>query len=549
MKLPFAFFDRPRSHKHAAVWRLERYTRKDSIVSGLDHFVAAAERAHDHEVVEMLRRMQRGIEALGRGKRSLSRWVGALLASLNEIGVAQGLADDSAGEQLLELLERLRQELVDEPFTVTFAQWRQWLARELETATFRDRAIQSPVVFTHLAAAQLRRFDGLVLLGCDAAHLPGPDGVALFFNQGVRAELGLDTHAQRVARVERELAALLASSASTMITWQRQSAGEPNLLSPQLERLLALHRLAYGVELEDTDMAARLADSDVRHVDIAPEPAATTRASGIAPADLIPARISASGYNALLSCPYQFHARYVLGLGELDDVQEEIEKRDYGELVHDILTEFHKAHPRVSALKPNVARSELEALSRKTFAPLVARNYLARAWLARWLALVPEYLDWQVKREKDGWSWHAGEESRSIDIVTPQGRRFVLHGRLDRVDVNGDGAFSVIDYKTQRPEVLKRKLESVGEDVQLPVYALLWGGPVAAALFLSVERGGGVKEVPLGTEVAQLAEATRERLGTIVDALHNASPLVSQGIDAVCQYCEVRGLCRRNYWA
>jgi ATP-dependent helicase/nuclease subunit B len=268
----------------------------------------------------------------------------------------------------------------------------------------------------------------------------------------------------------------------------------------------------------------------------------------MAPADLIPARISASGYNALLSCPYQFHARYVLGLGELDDVQEEIEKRDYGELVHDILTRFHKAHPRVSALNRDAARSELEALSRETFADLVARNYLARAWLARWLALVPEYLEWQVRREKDGWSWHAGEESRHIEIVTPEGRRFVLHGRLDRVDVNAEGDFSVIDYKTQRPEVLKRKLESVGEDVQLPVYALLWGGPVAAALFLSVERGGGVKEVPLGTEVAQLADATRVRLGTMVDALYNASPLVAQGIDAVCQYCEVRGLCRRNYW-
>jgi ATP-dependent helicase/nuclease subunit B len=548
MKLPFAFFDRPRAQKHSAVWRLERYTRKDSIVSGLDHFIAAAEREHDREVVEMLKRMQRGLDALGRGKRSIARWLASLLASLKEIGVAQGLADDSAGEQLLELLERLRQELADEPFTVTFAQWRQWLARELETATFRDSAIQSPVVFTHLAAARLRRFDGVVLLGCDAAHLPGPDGVALFFNQGVRAELGLDTHVQRVARVERDLAALLASSESTMITWQRQSAGEPNLLSPQLERLLALHRLAYTVELEDTGMAERLVHSDVRHVDSAREPAATARAAAIAPADRIPARISASGYNALLSCPYQFHARYVLGLGELDDVQEEIEKRDYGELVHDILTEFHKAHPRVSALKPEVARSALEALSREAFADLVARNYLARAWLARWLALVPEYLEWQVRREKDGWAWHAGEESRSIDIVTPEGRHFVLHGRLDRVDVNGEGDFSVIDYKTQRPEVLKRKLESVGEDVQLPVYALLWGGPVAAALFLSVERGGGVKEVPLGTEIAQLADATRERLGTMVDALYNASPLVAQGIDAVCQYCEVRGLCRRNYW-
>ncbi|HEV7800257.1 MAG TPA: PD-(D/E)XK nuclease family protein, partial [Burkholderiales bacterium] len=457
-------------------------------------------------------------------------------------------AADSAGEQLLELLERLRQELVDEPFTVTFAQWRQWLARELETATFRDRAIQSPVVFTHLAAAQLRRFDGVVLLGCDAAHLPGPDGVALFFNQGVRAELGLDTHVQRVARVERELAALLASSATAALTWQRQTAGEPNLLSPQLERLNALHRLAYGADLEDHALAHRLAHSEVRH-DAAESdlPTGSAVPAPKAPAALVPGKISASGYNALMACPYQFYARHVLHLGELDDVQEEIEKKDYGQLVHQILFDFHSAHPRVLDLDPAAARSELERLSVSAFADAVSRNFLARAWLTRWVALIPEYLDWQRKREQSGWLWHAGEVGRDIEMTTPEGRRFVLRGRLDRVDANADGAFAVIDYKTQRPEVLKHKLEAGGEDVQLPVYALLWGGAVAAALFLSVERGG-VKDVPIGDELAELTEAARERLGVLYDALHDGAPLTAQGITAVCEYCEVRGLCRRNYW-
>ena len=390
LKSPFAFYDRPRDERQGAVWRLETYAREKSVVAGLHNFIALAERRGDDEVLDMLKRIERGIATLGRGRRPIARWLERLRLSLDDIGVTPGLAADSAGEQLLELLERLRHELAEEPLPIAFAEWRRWLARELETATFRDRAITSPVVFTHLGAAQLRRFDAAVVLGCDAAHLPGPDQATLFFNQAVRAELGLPTSADRVARVEAQLATLLASAGTSLMTWQcRSSAGEPNLLSPQLERLAALHRLAYGAGLEDVTLADRLPRSEVRFADAIEATGATAVPAPALPAALIPSKISASAYNALMACPYQFYARYVLGLAELDEVQEEIEKRDYGQLVHDVLAQFHRTHPRVLDIEPAEARRALEALSERAFGELMSRNYLARAWLMRWLALIP----------------------------------------------------------------------------------------------------------------------------------------------------------------
>ena len=548
LKSPFAFCEAPREKRQAAVWRLEAYARDKSVVSGLHNFTAIAEARGDAELVQMLKRVERGLAILGRSRRPVARWLSALVESLDVIGVAQGLAADSAGEQLLELLERLRGELADEPLAISHAEWRRWLARELETGTFRDRAIESPVVFTHLAAARLRCFDAVLVLGCDAAHLPGPDPTALFFNQSVRAELGLPTSAERVARLERDLAALLACAGTTMLTWQcRSSGGEPNLLSPQIERLSALHERAYGTRLEDTALAARLLHAQVRYARESPalRPTVVPRPSALAA--LIPAKISASGYNALMACPYQFYARYVLGLSQLDDVQEEIEKRDYGLLVHEVLSQFHRARPRVLDCDRAAVIRELEVMSERAFAGIVTRNYLERAWLMRWLALIPEYVDWQRARESEGWSWHASEVARDIAIVTPRGRTFALRGRLDRVDSSADGSFAVIDYKTQNPKSLERKLEAKGEDVQLPVYALLWGGPVAAALFLSLERDG-IEPVAIEENLAGLADAARERLAAIYDAMHDGAPLSAQGIDAVCEYCEVRGLCRRNYW-
>src|SRR5262249_12632556 len=152
-----------------------------------------AEAKRDAEVRQMLARVLEGINTLGRGRRTIPRWLAALSASLDEIGLLEGLAGDSAGSQLRELVSRLGGELSGATLAVDFSEWRRWLARQLEAATFRDRAIESPVVFTSLAATRLRAFDAVLVLGSDAAHLPGPDPVSLFFSQGVRAELGLPT--------------------------------------------------------------------------------------------------------------------------------------------------------------------------------------------------------------------------------------------------------------------------------------------------------------------------------------------------------------------
>jgi ATP-dependent helicase/nuclease subunit B len=548
MKSPFAFHDWAREARQAAVWRLERYVREASVVARLPSFIALADENQDPEVKQMLSRVQRAQGMLGRGTRPIARWLEALDASLAEIGVRDGLAADLAGDQLLVLLERLREELGQDTLKVGFAEWRRWLARALESETFRDYAIDSPVVFTHLAATRLRAFDAVLVLGVDAAHLPGLDSVAMFFNQNVRAELGLQTYAQTVADTEDQLAAVLSSAGAAVATWQARAGGEEVLLSPQFERLRALHELAYRDNLEDRRLAALLPLAKVHSAAAPLAVDLTRRPAPQAPAGLIPRKISASGYNALVACPYLYHARYVLGLGELDDVQEMIEKADYGIAVHAILAEFHRAHPRVLDLDAAAAARDLAGRSEKAFAGAVTQNYLASAWLARWQALIPLYIDWQQAREKAGWHWEAGEAWREREIETARSGNIILRGRIDRIDTRADGATAVIDYKTQRYDTLRRKLEAAGEDVQLPVYALLWGRPVAEAVFLSIERDG-IREAALKEEVVELSEAVRARLAALFDAMHAGAPLPAQGVDSVCQYCEMHGLCRKDHWS
>ncbi len=568
LKSPFVLHDWPRDKyenydkydkydksaaRDAVVQRFEQQVRRASVVAGFENFIALAERRHDAEARHLLLRLQRAARLLERRRAPIAQWLALLTESLTQIGVCGessdfgGLQADAAGEQILDLLARLREELANDNLAVSFADWRRWLGRVLETATFRDRSIESPVVFTFLAATPLRAFDAVIISGADAAHLPGAETAALFFNQNVRAELGLPTRADAVREIDAALRGLIVNSCDVLVTWQRAIDGEANLLSPFFERLNALHALTYGATLDDDTLAARAAVSIVTPPRPAALPAIAAQPAPIAPKQLILNRISASGYNALMACPYQYHARYVLGLAELDDVQELIDKADYGSAVHAALTAFHHAHPCVSDLAADDAVRALETATEAAFRGAIAANYLARAWLARWKPLIAQYLDWQRAREADGWRFRAGEVKRELQIETPEGRTLNLIGRIDRVDSGANGAVSVIDYKTQRQETLKRKVAEAGEDVQLPVYALLWGGPIAAALFLSLEREG-VKDIALTEDINALAHETRERLGVLYDALHNGTTLPAQGVDAVCQYCEMDGLCRRSHW-
>jgi ATP-dependent helicase/nuclease subunit B len=140
----------------------------------------------------------------------------------------------------------------------------------------------------------------------------------------------------------------------------------------------------------------------------------------------LPEAISASAYNSLIGCPYQFHARYVLGLAKIDEVQEEVDKADYGTRVHDALSEFHRACPQVSELELHAAQQRLGDISRQAFQDLIAHDQ-ASAWLARWLRWCRSILTGSEPARRS-WRFVAAETDRAITVLTPNGRSLTCAG-------------------------------------------------------------------------------------------------------------------------
>lgn len=542
-KSPFLFADAPSAERKYAAYLFEQMVRKHGAAAHLENFLDLAQR-ESHDLIQPLVRLRQAAQALPRRNVTLAEWLHALHDSLDILGVLQGWAQDAAGQQLLQLLAQWTDELSEDSTRCNFAEWRRWLSQQLDLNTFRDTAVESPVLFTHLAATRWRNFDAVLLLGCDAGHLPAPANAGQWFNDAVRAALGLPLSSTQQAQVRDDLLALLAINDSVLVTWQASKNGEPNLLSPHFEMMRALHLLAYGDNLAEHELGVLLENAKV--VPPSRENLAEAGERGMpapaVPADLIPQRISPSGYNSLIACPYQFHARHILRLNELDEVREGVEKRDYGEWVHDILHRFHQQFPVLAGHARAMLEEALQRLSNEVFAPAVERDYLARAWLMRWQQAIPAYLDAQSESETEGWHYQNGE----VPFELPLDGKLLMHGRIDRVDVHAVGAVRVLDYKLMEVARLRSKLKEPGEDVQLACYAHVYEAGEAA--FVSIEKDKVMSVAP-PQDLPELAQANIERLQAIFGQIRAGAAMPANGVDEACVYCEMRGLCRKSEWS
>ena len=538
---PFLLADLPETEHAEATMAIEQVIARHSIRASLEKIRQGLISAHlgdDAPAFELLRRVSQSVALLAAKPAPLAQWQTRLMHALEVLGVKVAFAADIAGQSLLELLELRRDELSGNTTRFSFAAWRDWLNREFEATSYRDSRVVSPIVITALNAACLRRFDAAIIVGGDARQLSPSCGQA-FFNQSVRRELGLRTREDSERELRRDLELLWASVPQIAVTWQSVQNGEANLPAAEISLLSCLHQLAWQDDLLRPPTEAELDDAPQADT----FPGLTRQARPAAVAALLPTRLSVSAYTSLIGCPYRFFARHVLRLGEMDEVADSLEKRDYGDLIHQALERFHSLTPVVSELAPDVALASLKACSEEVFQRAIADNFLSLGWRLRWERRLEAYLEWQREREAAGWRWHRAETPIARQITFDAGRSVELYGRIDRVDLlKGQGHTAALyDYKAQNARAIRERL---ADDVQLPSYALMWQeAREAAYVALDDDRisciSAGDEEVLQRNAVAQ-----GERLGALFAALERGAPLPANGIERLCRHCEMQGLCR-----
>lgn len=560
-KSPFVFADDSAGERQAGIDAIEQVIRNASIKSGIARVelclrAAAIDAGIKNAALAQLSRIAQACRLLRAKPVTLPQWIDRLCRALECLGARASLARDAAGKSLLELLDTQRQELSESTASFDFAAWRDWLDRLLESASFREEAIRSPVLMTPLNAVCLRRFDAALLLGGDARQLT-PARLGTFFPHTVRRELGLRTHEDNLRALERDLELLLATVPRVVVSWQSTRDGEANLLAPSLALLSTLHALAWQDDLHRPPLPARLQAVPDRET----APVRAAPAAPVAPAERLPQRVSVSALSTLIACPYRFFARHVLALGEMDEVVEDLQKREYGELVHRVLECFHTRHPVISDLPPDEALTALKACTDEVFAAAIAVNFLATGWRIRWENRLAAYLDWQRAHEAQGWRFAHAEVPVRHHWLLDDGAQIELYGRIDRIDrraacatssggaatLADAGLSTLLDYKTQARARIRERL---ADDVQLPAYALMQANVEQAAyLALDDDRIEAIASAETAEVLADAAEAQEQRFLRIFSALRAGTALPAHGSERVCQYCEMDGLCRKAWCA
>jgi len=468
--------------------------------------------------------------------------------SLRSIGIWQAFSNDLAGEAIITEINAMRHAVKDRSLAINWTEFRTWLGRALERANFAAQESGQIQLLT-LEQSNLQQYDAIVVAGITQEHFPGQKENSPFFNDSVRHALGIPPASQSLARRFYHFRRLLEAAPTFLLTWHSDEGSDISTPSPWLELLQGFHQLAYGEPLHDGGLALRLAAYQQQRealsidgLNAAPAPAPSV------PRDLIPKNISASSYQKLIDCPYQFYVSYCLNLRAADEIREALEKSDYGEHVHHILQLFHDPQGKeafqlqVNNDNRDAAIEHLEAISQRIFKQDLEDNYLHRGWLQQWLAIVPNYIDWQIERTQS-WQVSAVEQAAKLETLDPL---FDIKGRLDRVDSSAEGT-SVVDYKTGIPARLS-KIEE-GEAVQLPFYALLSDPAPHRVEYLALSKDkvktAGVLE---GDELASLAEQNRVRLKQLMAEINAGKPMPAWGDETTCGYCDMQGLCRKQAW-
>jgi len=272
-----------------------------------------------------------------------------------------------------------------------------------------------------------------------------------------------------------ELAPLgLAGLLETKEDIQFSLAVEDSLSMPQLAKAISLSRDLAGI---DKVLASEREGMAALREALAFRPAEAV--GSIAPLERT--EFSVTELEEYLRCPYDYYVKYRLKVTPLEDVSEDISARDRGSKVHAVLRRFYEEWKG-----PVIAQDRAQA--RELLARLAAAEFDREADTFRNRREKEFFLNTMAERflNAEEAFWTQGLQpaylERKIDsfpLTLSDGTAVELHGKIDRIDLDQDGNFIVVDYKTGKYPRPKMSVEQ--EIFQLPVYAMMAAAELSGA--------------------------------------------------------------------
>jgi ATP-dependent helicase/nuclease subunit B len=491
--------------------------------------------------------------------------------NLLEMGMAQRLEKDSAGKQLLEVIKTFDLGKSDyQKVKMRLAEWLSLLKMVMEDASYEEAGneAQATLSILPLSSTRLRKFDAIVFVGCDEQQLPTFSEPPLFFSDAVNRLLNAPTITTQYIQQARDLSQLLISCPKVDLLWQSKStSGEPLRPSAWISRLRTQLPTWSIVEAKPDIYEGRSAPLKMAVTTFHPELA-------------MPVSMSPSAYKALRDCPYRYYVRSLLGLRKATEFDEGFDASLAGQLLHSLLRNFFQAlkteeqqahssiHEGVDARRAWMME-HLTKHSEKEFERLIAGDARVMGTLRDWQKQIPSFIEWQLKREADGWRYHDAELPIGfmVRVCDQDGvvREIEIAGRADRFDIHrtDSTAAAVIDYKNQGLQKISLRAQNILDDPQLLIYARavnenalaahLPNRTVTQAEWVSLKADikkpiDKIERAYLVEDMPEMMDQFSKQLSQDLEVLWARKPMKAFAPDSVCQYCEARGICRKGMW-
>jgi ATP-dependent helicase/nuclease subunit B len=479
-----------------------------------------------------------------KGSHLLTHWLEQLRSALQTCGLWDALLADGAGEKLLGVLhinEAAKSDWDDLATSALWAQRRldlaeftQWVNQALEGASFKPAyPDEEQVVFLPMSQMLARPFAALVLAGCDEVRLnpnAEPPGV---WTAAQREALGLPSRDVLETLVRTAWHHALQTPVCDVLWRTSDEAGEAVLPSS----LVQLMQMDVGTTQEGEDPRA------LRQVQAAPvQPPQPVGAQ-------LPVRhLSASAYDDLRQCPYRFFALRQLGLKTNDELESEVDKRDFGVWLHAVLGEFHESLQARMQLGDAVDWAQrvtmIDAAAAATTASMGLPDGEFLPFAAAWPAVRTGYLNWLTTHEAGGATFASAETSHSQALGSVS-----LVGRIDRIDTLADGSVMVMDYKTESSAKTKQRVKNPLEDTQIAFYAALLPNDTLRAAYINVGEGDNKTGTVEQANIVEARDALIDGIQADMQHIFDGVPLPALGDGPACDYCQARGLCRKDFWS
>ncbi|MCB1969373.1 MAG: double-strand break repair protein AddB [Geminicoccaceae bacterium] len=433
----------------------------------------------------------------------------------DEDGASDELWAREAGVCASTFITRLKEAVRDFP-PISPTAYPALLAVLMGAEASRSHATRHPrVSLLGQLESRLVSADRMLVAGLNEGVWPRRIDPSPWINRSMRSALGLPPAELQIGIAAHDLVMAASAGQCVLSRARKDHTGAPTTASRWLTRLDAVLRA--GGRPGGIDAPAQwlhwAAGLDEPSGPVRP----CSRPIPAPPVEARPDEAFVTEIEALIRDPYAFYARKILKLGPLDPIDADPGGSERGQIVHAALEQFVRSFPDDL---PEHAEQRLLEIGRQIFSTMDHHPQVRAIWWPRFMTVA----DWFISEERsrrDRLQRILTERTGQLDIDHETGR-FRLRARADRVEIDREGHYNIIDYKTGNAP--SQKDIASGISPQLTLSALIaekggFGGPAlppGELLYWALRGGEDGNKVQPVKDIETLVEEAREGLKELI---------------------------------